>query len=296
MEDRGWRMARSATTAARAILDPRSSILVFLPALPEPPEHECRPAEHDPQQRQVERDEQRHAQGGVAVGEAGEQCDDDEDQPDVVRLPHGPHRVCDRLPLLPPAGAGREQVPHPPAEVRPAEHGVSDQPRKGRRGGEVRERFVRHGGNPLLFGVRCRVIPLGTRVLLPTDNMTSPTNSTSRGRSGATKERSPGSNSPPRDRSGPPLRSQARSAAGPAWSEQRHAENASSAHAPPSRLPHAGSAVVRTPAAGNRVPCHEPADPISPGRAEGDAPARPTDTGVSALPNTLSTVLPGRPI
>src|SRR2546426_6957253 len=54
--------------------------------------------------------------------EAREEQDDREDEPHVVRLPHGADRLRDQLALALAAGAAREQGPHSPPQVRSEEH------------------------------------------------------------------------------------------------------------------------------------------------------------------------------
>ena len=88
-------------------------------------EREARPAEHDPERGECERDEQRERDGGVGLGEAGPQHDEDEDQPHVVGLPHRADGVVDQFAgTLAAAGAAGDEVPEPGAEVGAAEHGV----------------------------------------------------------------------------------------------------------------------------------------------------------------------------
>ena len=81
-------------------------------------------AQHDPDQHQRERDVQPDTELGECRRKAGEQQDDREDEPDVVRLPHGTDRVRDELALLCLTRTAREQVPNAAAEVRAREQYV----------------------------------------------------------------------------------------------------------------------------------------------------------------------------
>src|SRR2546426_3238498 len=56
--------------------------------------------------------------------EAREEQDDREDEPHVVRLPHGADRLRDQLALALAAGAAREQGPHSAPEVRASQQRV----------------------------------------------------------------------------------------------------------------------------------------------------------------------------
>ena len=88
-------------------------------------EGEARAAQHDAEGGEGERDEQGQRDRGVGLGEAGPQHDEDEDQPDVVGLPHRSDGVVDHLPRARPAlGAAGDEVPEAGAEVGAAEHGV----------------------------------------------------------------------------------------------------------------------------------------------------------------------------
>src|SRR2546429_7783390 len=58
-------------------------------------------------------------------GEAGEQQHHGEDQPDVIRLPHGTDRFGDELAMALFARAGSQQAPHAAPEIGAAEQGVA---------------------------------------------------------------------------------------------------------------------------------------------------------------------------
>src|SRR4051812_28987496 len=92
-------------------------------------EGEAGTAQDDPQRRQRDR----HVQGGEdraeGRGEGGPEDDEDEDQPDVVRLPDGGERALDRVPRpLAALGSPRDEVPEAAAEVGAAEERVEGRP------------------------------------------------------------------------------------------------------------------------------------------------------------------------
>src|SRR5439155_8994562 len=89
-----------------------------VPATPIAPERERGAAQHDPDQDERQRDLEQRPEPREGRREAREQQDDREDEPHVVRLPHGADRLRDQLALTLPAGTAREQVPHPAPEVR----------------------------------------------------------------------------------------------------------------------------------------------------------------------------------
>ena len=61
---------------------------------------------------------ERGSERPVAVRKAGEEDDDHEDQPDVIRFPNGAHGMANRRPLGQLTRAGREEIPNAAAEVR----------------------------------------------------------------------------------------------------------------------------------------------------------------------------------
>src|SRR5439155_17445172 len=108
---------------------PVSLRLVAVPAPPAPPgppvapERERGAAQHDPDQDERQRDVEQRPEPREGRREAREQQDDREDEPHVVRLPHGADRLRDQVALTLPAGTAREQVPHAAPEVRAPTHG-----------------------------------------------------------------------------------------------------------------------------------------------------------------------------
>ena len=82
-------------------------------------------AQHDPDQHQMERPEQRDARLRVGGGEAREQQHDEEDQPDVVGFPHRPYRLGQCVAMGGAPLAARHQIPDAGAEVRTREHGIA---------------------------------------------------------------------------------------------------------------------------------------------------------------------------
>src|SRR5437879_5483808 len=91
---------------------------------PVAPERERGAAQHDPDQDERQRDVEQRPEPREGRREAREQQDDREDEPDVVRLPHGADRLRDQLALTLPAGTAREQVPHAAPEVRASQQRV----------------------------------------------------------------------------------------------------------------------------------------------------------------------------
>ena len=85
----------------------------------------ARAAQDDPHAGEEERDVERLHDRRERRREAGPHDDEDEDQPDVVRLPDRAHRALDH-PADPraPLGAARGEVPEAGAEVGAAEDGV----------------------------------------------------------------------------------------------------------------------------------------------------------------------------
>jgi hypothetical protein len=88
-------------------------------------EREAGSSQDDPERSKAQRDEQRREDGLEGGREAGPEDDEHEDQPHVVRLPHGPDRPVDQRarPLAPLSSTG-EQAPEPAPEVGAAEHGI----------------------------------------------------------------------------------------------------------------------------------------------------------------------------
>ena len=98
-------------------------------------EGEARPAQDDPDRRERERDVEGGHHRGERLGEAGPEEDEDEDQPDVVRLPDRRDRALD--PVADRLGVGRaagEELPEPRTEVGAAEDGVEGRPEQQDRG------------------------------------------------------------------------------------------------------------------------------------------------------------------
>ncbi len=92
-------------------------------------EGEAGAAEHDPGQRQPQRQGEGGHHRGERVGERGPEDDQVEDQPDVVGLPHGGDRLVDQGPRRPaPRGGAGQQIPQAAAEVGPAQHRVQGDP------------------------------------------------------------------------------------------------------------------------------------------------------------------------
>jgi hypothetical protein len=67
------------------------------------------------------------AGGRERAREAGEEQDDDQDQPDVIRFPDRGDGVVGQAPLPLGPGAGGEQVPDAAAEVRSRQDAVGNQ-------------------------------------------------------------------------------------------------------------------------------------------------------------------------
>ena len=108
-----------------------------LDAVPVVAEGEGRSPEDDPHQR----DDQRHEKGREQVGEGRrerrEQRHDDQDEPHVVRLPHGPiaRKIASRCSAA--RGPLASAVQTPAAEVRSAEHRVGDKAQEDHRRRQV---------------------------------------------------------------------------------------------------------------------------------------------------------------
>ena len=92
----------------------------------------------------MEGDEQRNAERLECQRKAREDQHDDEDEPDVIRFPHGAHRVRDCITLLFFAWAGCKQIPDTAAEVGAAQHGIRDE----RNDTEAGDEQLRHQANP----------------------------------------------------------------------------------------------------------------------------------------------------
>ena len=88
-------------------------------------EGEAGSAQDDSERSKAQRDEQRGKDGLEGGREAGPEDDEHEDQPHVVRLPHGPNRPVDQRarPLAPLSSTG-EQAPEPAPEVGTSKHRV----------------------------------------------------------------------------------------------------------------------------------------------------------------------------
>ncbi len=88
-------------------------------------EGEAGPAQDDPERGEAERDEERGHDRLERGRESGPQNDEDEDQPDVVCLPHRPDRPVDEMPgALSPLPAAADEGPEPCPEVGSPENGV----------------------------------------------------------------------------------------------------------------------------------------------------------------------------
>src|SRR4029453_18280259 len=86
------------------------------------------PQDH-PERHRHQRDVQSRHDRGEGGREPGPEHHQDEDQPDMVGLPHRPDRVLDQGPLTSPAvGPAGDQVPGAGAEVGPAQQGVGGHP------------------------------------------------------------------------------------------------------------------------------------------------------------------------
>ncbi len=95
-------------------------------------------APHDPDQHERERDVQLDGEECEGGREAREEEHDHQDQPDVVRLPDGPDRVGDEVPLRVAPRPARQEIPHSASEI-----GAAQQDVRGEGDGDDRRQDVR---------------------------------------------------------------------------------------------------------------------------------------------------------
>jgi len=105
-----------------------------------PAEGVRRPAQDDSDAGEEQRHVERGHHGAERARERRPEHDQDEDQPDVIGLPHRRHRALHEAAHARAAlGATGDEVPEPRAEVRPGEHRVGRQPRDDERGADLGE-------------------------------------------------------------------------------------------------------------------------------------------------------------
>ena len=115
-EERGQQRGERERRAGRALQAEPGDLLA---------EGEPGPAQHDPADRQPDRQRERDHHRGECVRERGPEDDQVEDEPDVVGFPDRGDRLVDQVRAAPGRGGGAgQQVPQAAAEVGPAQDGV----------------------------------------------------------------------------------------------------------------------------------------------------------------------------
>src|SRR5712692_6409828 len=106
------------------------------------PERESRAAQHDANEHEGQRDVQRGAQFGERRRETREEQYDNENQPDMVRLPDWPDCLCDEGSLRGAPRSEGKEIPDTPAEVGSAQKDIGverDHDQSGQHVGKCKE-------------------------------------------------------------------------------------------------------------------------------------------------------------